>query len=115
MPSMKDYIGGDEVSVDVTSHCIQDIGMTPTSINGLLIERGIKMIPWSCGTLEDRQILAAAFRGTRLEQWLDEWCSVSFVASICTYFVFRTPTIHALLQLVEQRKVMWYAVNSVDR
>lgn len=76
MPSVRDYTGGDEVSVDVTSHCIQDIGMTPTSINGLLIERGIKMIPWNCAALEHRRILAVAFRGTRLEQWLEEWCPV---------------------------------------
>nr|CDS23345.1 hypothetical protein EgrG_000085600 [Echinococcus granulosus] len=70
----RDYHGGDDISVDMTSHCIQEIGMTPTTINGLLIERAIKMVPWSCATSEHRRILAAAFRGTRLEQWLHEWC-----------------------------------------
>ncbi|VDK20735.1 unnamed protein product [Taenia asiatica] len=70
----RDYHGGDDISVDLTSHCIQEIGMTPTTINGLLIERAIKMVPWSCATAEHRRILAAAFRGTRFEQWLHEWC-----------------------------------------
>ncbi|VDM30710.1 unnamed protein product [Hydatigera taeniaeformis] len=70
----KDRHGGDDISIDLTSHCIQDIGMAPTSINGLLIEHAIKMVPWSCATSEPRRILAAAFRGTRLEQWLHEWC-----------------------------------------
>ncbi|KAL5106771.1 hypothetical protein TcWFU_004202 [Taenia crassiceps] len=70
----RDYHGGDDISVDLTSHCIQDIGMTPTTINSLLIERAIKMVPWSCATAEHRRILAAAFRGTRFEQWLHEWC-----------------------------------------
>lgn len=72
----RDYHGGDDISVDLTSHCIQEIGMTPTTINGLLIERAIKMVPWSCATAENRRILAAAFRGTRFEQWLHEWCPV---------------------------------------
>ncbi len=49
----------------------------PNCINNVLIERGVKLVPWNCTRKESRLLLANAFRGTRLEQWMKEMNPVS--------------------------------------
>lgn len=53
-------------------------------IHSLLMERGVKLIPWNCSTLSNRSILASAFRGTRLEQMMAEMCPVRYF-SYCQF------------------------------
>ncbi|VDN13409.1 unnamed protein product [Dibothriocephalus latus] len=59
-----------EVTAGDVSTLSDNDGRRYTCLNEFILERGIKIIPWDCTLLKYKMMLATAFRGTRLQQWL---------------------------------------------
>ncbi len=79
----------------------------PNCINNVLIERGVKLVPWNCTRKESRLLLANAFRGTRLEQWMKEMNPVSRKKS---YLLFKLSRSNSKIILIFRKLsslVLW--------